>query len=180
MTSLILSIVTFLFQSQTFPANIYLFKLCSRKRCEICPNLTMKIPKQCQWLQLIFSCWCFYCYLWTYFTPFSSLSIVDFGQVNVSWVSSLTHIHDTGIFIPPRKHQKISVSSVSGGIEKDQDMLWGNACLIKSHSPNSEWQLRQYTVFHQEKKSSSTDLRKCRPKWNILSIFIYCICFYFR
>ena len=26
--------------------------------------------------------------LWTYFTPFSSVSVVDFEQVNVSWVSN--------------------------------------------------------------------------------------------
>ena len=30
------------------------------------------------------SCWCFYCKLGTYFTPFSNVSIVDFEQVNVS------------------------------------------------------------------------------------------------
>ena len=29
---------------------------------------------------------CFYCWLWTYFTLFSSASIVDFEQVNISWV----------------------------------------------------------------------------------------------
>ena len=28
---------------------------------------------------------CFYCWLWTYFTPFSSVSVVDFKQVNVIW-----------------------------------------------------------------------------------------------
>ena len=31
------------------------------------------------------SFWCLYCWLLTYFTPFSSVSIVDFEQVNVSW-----------------------------------------------------------------------------------------------
>ena len=31
------------------------------------------------------SFWCFYCWLWTYFTLMSSISIVDFWQVNVSW-----------------------------------------------------------------------------------------------
>ena len=31
------------------------------------------------------SFWCFYCSLRTYFTPFFSVSIVDFEQVNVSW-----------------------------------------------------------------------------------------------
>ena len=28
---------------------------------------------------------CFYCLLWTYFTPFFSVFIVDFEQVNVTW-----------------------------------------------------------------------------------------------
>ena len=32
------------------------------------------------------SFWCLYCYLWTYFTPCSSASIVNFEQVNASWV----------------------------------------------------------------------------------------------
>ena len=29
--------------------------------------------------------WCFYCKLKTHFTPFSSVFIVDFEQVNVNW-----------------------------------------------------------------------------------------------
>ena len=33
------------------------------------------------------SFWCLYCYLWTYFTPCSCISIVNFKQVNVSWDS---------------------------------------------------------------------------------------------
>ena len=32
--------------------------------------------------------WCFFCELWTYFTPFPSVSSVDLNQVNVSWVST--------------------------------------------------------------------------------------------
>ena len=31
------------------------------------------------------SFWCLYCKLWTYFTPFSSVSNVDFEQANVCW-----------------------------------------------------------------------------------------------
>ena len=31
------------------------------------------------------SWWCLYSYLWTYFTPCSSVSIVNFEQVNDSW-----------------------------------------------------------------------------------------------
>ena len=32
------------------------------------------------------SFWCLYCYLWRYFTPCSSVSIVDFEHVNDGWV----------------------------------------------------------------------------------------------
>ena len=37
----------------------------------------------------IASFWCLYCYLWTYFTPWSTVSIVNFEQVNASWINSL-------------------------------------------------------------------------------------------
>ena len=29
--------------------------------------------------------WCLYCYLWTYFTPCSSVSIVNFERVIAGW-----------------------------------------------------------------------------------------------
>ena len=57
------------------PVNIYLFKVDNKstiKRCEICSALTIKAPELRHWL-------------WTYFTPFSSVSVVNFKQVNVSW-----------------------------------------------------------------------------------------------
>ena len=31
------------------------------------------------------SFWCLYCWLWTYFTSFSSVSIIDLERVNVCW-----------------------------------------------------------------------------------------------
>ena len=34
------------------------------------------------------SFWCLYCWLWTYFTPCSIVSIVTFEQVNAGWVVS--------------------------------------------------------------------------------------------
>ena len=43
---------------------------------EICSKSTLKTPERSHRL---------YC-LWTYFTPVSSVSIVDFKQVNFSWV----------------------------------------------------------------------------------------------
>ena len=41
------------------------------------------------------SFWCFYCKLWTYFTPCSSVSIVNFEHVNADWDYELTHIIKT-------------------------------------------------------------------------------------
>ena len=38
---------------------------------------------------LIASLWYLYCYLRPYFTPCSSVSIVNFEQVNAGWVNSL-------------------------------------------------------------------------------------------
>ena len=69
-----------------FPANIYLFKVNNwnnRKRCEIL-KLTIKTPEQRYW-----SCSGVFIVNWSYFTPFSSVSTVNFEQVNVSWVWTL-------------------------------------------------------------------------------------------
>ena len=57
-------------------ANIYLLKFNNsntRKRYETCWKLTIKTPERCQWLLV-----------WTYFTPLSRVSIVDFEQINFS------------------------------------------------------------------------------------------------
>ena len=57
----------------SFPANIYLFKVNNRntrKRCEICSKLTIATPEQ----------------------HVSSFSIVDFGKVNISWLTSYSTI----------------------------------------------------------------------------------------
>ena len=49
------------------------------KGCEIYSNLPIKTPERRHWL-------------WTYFTPFSRVSIVDFEQVNVSKVMPSRHL----------------------------------------------------------------------------------------
>ena len=59
---------------EEFPANIYLFnvnKRNTRKKCEICSKLTIKTERR-QYESLV-----------------SSVSIVDFEQVNVCWVATL-------------------------------------------------------------------------------------------
>ena len=70
------------FLLNSFNAAVLLLKVHNRdtrKRCEICSKLATKIL---EWT--LFKC--FYCWLSTYFTPFSSVSIVQFKQVNVSHI----------------------------------------------------------------------------------------------
>ena len=58
-------------------AGNYMFKVNNRNtrtRCEICSKLTI-------------------CQLWTHFTPCSSVSIVNFEQVNAGWVNSLIVVY---------------------------------------------------------------------------------------
>ena len=57
------------------PANIYLFRVSNRntkkkKRCKICSKSTIKTPER------------------LHFTLFSSVSVLDFEQANVSWIST--------------------------------------------------------------------------------------------
>ena len=63
-------------------ANIHLFKVDNRntrKRCEICEKLTIKTIERRQSFFIV--------NFEHYFTFFPSVSIVDFEQVHVSWVS---------------------------------------------------------------------------------------------
>ena len=64
--------------------NTYLFKVTytsTRKRCEIYVKVNNKNTRTTSTLF-----WCFYRYLWTHLAPFSSASIVNFEQVNISWL----------------------------------------------------------------------------------------------
>ena len=52
----------------------------TKKRCEICLKLRIKTP---EWRQLVVLVFLFL--IWKYFTPSSSLSIVDLEQANIGW-----------------------------------------------------------------------------------------------
>ena len=63
-----------------FPVGNYMFKVNNRDpwtRCEICSKLTIKTPEQRHWRRS----GVFIVTFWTYFTPCSSISIVNFEQV---------------------------------------------------------------------------------------------------
>ena len=66
------------------PLGIYVLKVNNRntrKRSEICSKLTMKNQNDVSYVVLVFLS-----LTMKYLTPFSSVFIVDFEQVNVSWV----------------------------------------------------------------------------------------------
>ena len=73
------------------PVNIYLFRVNNKNTRKRYENLFKVNNKDTRTTSMTLF-WCFYCELLTYFTPFSSVSIVDFEQVSVGWdVSSLIH-----------------------------------------------------------------------------------------
>ena len=67
-------------------ANIFLFKVNNRntrKRCEICSKLTIKTPERRDVTGVVLV---FLLLTLNIFHTFSSVSIVDFKKVNISWV----------------------------------------------------------------------------------------------
>ena len=53
----------------------------TRTTCEICSKLTIKTPEQHHWRRS----GVFIVNYGTYFTPYSSVSIINFEQVNAGW-----------------------------------------------------------------------------------------------
>ena len=66
---------------KTNPANIYLFEVNNRNSCEICSKLTIKTPERLDCSRS----GVFILNFEHILKPFSSVSIVYFEQVNVSW-----------------------------------------------------------------------------------------------
>ena len=63
---------------------------------------------------LVTSCCCLYCWLWTFFTPYSSVSIVNFEQENAVWegsCSSALSRHDEYKHHPKLVLKKFSLSN---------------------------------------------------------------------
>ena len=73
-----------------YPAGSYMFKVNNRNTrtmSEICSKLpidTRKTPMT--------SFWCLYCVLWTYLTPCSSVSIINFEQINTGRVRNILKV----------------------------------------------------------------------------------------
>ena len=65
-------------------------------------TLTIKTP--------LASFWCLYCYLWTYFTPCSSVSIVNYEHIIAGWVAH--RIISIGLKCKSFRVNSIAVSSI--------------------------------------------------------------------
>ena len=76
----------------------------SRTMCEVCSKLTIKTLKRRQWRSAF---WCLYYQLWTYFTRFSLIYIIDFEQVNdrLAWKSLINPYHFC-------KHKRLEKSTI--------------------------------------------------------------------
>ena len=85
-TIMVCFIFSYILSQHFYLAGDYMFKVNirnTRARCEILSKLKIKTSK---WRAFF---WCLYCYFWTYFIYCSSVSIVDFEQINASWVTLL-------------------------------------------------------------------------------------------
>ena len=80
--------------TQTYPTNIYLFKVNNentRKICEICSKLTIwlwklfKVNNKDTRTTSMTSFSCLYSWLWVDFTNCSGISVVDFEQISTGW-----------------------------------------------------------------------------------------------
>ena len=88
------------------PANIYFFKINNRntrKRCEICSKLTIKAPEWRRWRRS-----------GVFIVNFehvshltSSVFLVDFKQVNLTWVEKLYQINVMSFHIIKLEHLKL-------------------------------------------------------------------------
>ena len=74
------------------------------------------------------SFWCFYCYLWTYFTPFSSVFIDDFEQVYVSWEMPHTHFLKFA-----KRKSSINIAASKHGLNK----VWSKFQASKLQAPRN-------------------------------------------
>ena len=93
-----------------YPANSYLFKKNNKniwKRCQMCSKLTMSTTEKRQsrrsgvFIILV---------SWTYSTPISNVSIVEFEQVNIWWEDPIFCIKPMLIFIYTTKSQNLKYS----------------------------------------------------------------------
>ena len=113
-------VISWCYRKWKYSVNFCLFEVNNRNtrtRREICSKLTIKTSRRRHWLYTIFRSlmlfWFIYCYLWTYLTPCSSVSIVDFEQTNCVWEKDLWRKGLITSFVFTRKFQQISTVRVS-------------------------------------------------------------------
>ena len=108
------------------------------------------------------SLWHFHCWLWTYLTAFSSVSIVDFKQVHVSWEAACVYwrffqlgsnnLHLLKCFVSPLK----SLSMNNSYCRKEEEETLKYHCVYKfnivskDHGGTQNWELTFLSTFGPE------------------------------
>ena len=126
---------------------------------------------------------CFYCKLWTYFTPCSSVSIVNFEQVNASWgcylrVTIHTYwnngLNDLKTFSPPEVVQTVHLYSMNA---RALHPWWYNCNyrdLNRAMIREEGYHLSYIWSWCAEKKKNTSYteafFRRCSSKWVLLKI----------
>ena len=104
-----------------YPANIYLLKVNyknTKEKCEICSKLSIEIPERHQWRLSVFIV-----NLEHISHHFSSVSIVDFEQVNARWISTSSNDLDDEKEIKLTVQRKRDVENIKIGYRRIMDTI---------------------------------------------------------
>ena len=107
----------------------------TRSRCGICSKLTTKTP---EWRHSRRS-GVFIINFWTYFKPFSSVSIVNFEQENARWVYTLEEKHDFCGFYRPKNKTLMTLASLENDVISRQFRLSRDLLLNRAYSRKITW-----------------------------------------
>ena len=121
----------------TNPANICLLifrKIKTRKRCEVCSKLIIKTQERRHWC-----CSGVFIVNFKHFIHFSSVSILDFKQVNVSWVNVKLKICSAS--------QWTGFYMITASIMKELNLLSSYCAQTSSHRPVFLQILRQDLIL---------------------------------
>ena len=118
--------------------------------------------------------WFLYCKLWTYLTPCSSVSIVDFEEVNGDWEGNISNLKPSfhWLFLYPLKTlENQRFSTVFRGAERDSGIEMGQfwfvcprsiAIVVNYYYPGLT---DQYAIWFVIKKAGLP-----KPLWSVIQI----------
>ena len=106
--------------------------------------------------------WCFCCWLWRKLTPFSSIFIADFEQVNDCWISwknqtilsTITFIQDTILFtnessqIGKPIHTYPRIPNSTSCSDKNDDVNWVFISILWKKKNDTTSKCQFFNIYH--------------------------------